>query len=975
MVRLIGGVIFLVVTAIAAAAGAGVALRAAIVERVVEGAMRDAGVENPSVTAERVALDGVELTDITGAGAPGSLAIDRIAVDFSLREALFQRRIRRLAVGPGRVEITVRSQDAERLSGAAGGGGTGANDSGVTIDAIEVEALAVAVIGAGDDVEGRFDGVLNAAVNADGAGAASLVGAADAFRWGDQAAETVALSVEAKVAADGSARVESALSGALETAAGRVDALDVFIDGTLKDWRADPQGLAGEAVIDIRSGRLTAAGGADARPADGPAADGVAHDAFADQVSLAGRMRAVRDGDDVEIAFAEGGDLRLETGTGDLAVLRARDGAPLYRREAGVQDGAVSAAFSGPRGSGSFDGSLRVDAADRWRFDGALALVEPVFGPAAVRGASLVFEGTGADLGARFGETGTAQASLAFAADLARAQVGRLIVENAPFAAELQAGVDFPAGVATLRAPEGVAVPCALLDRFAARFLGDTPTRARFSQVRICAPADGDFVRADWSGPLRLAVAAGIDARDAVAEVGETRARGVMPKTTVRAVYTPDDHVTIADGRIEGGRMVLNDAVAASVGAATFEGRLTRENLTGAGRFDGVRMAQPPTLTPDGAEAAALFAPVLLSGDAQLSDGRVTFDAAAAGLDGTPLGAASGEHRLDAGVGSATFSSGALVFAPGGVRPDELAPVLRGLIGTAAGAVSVDARAAWSPRAPLETSADITLDNLSFRGPGAAVSQTRGVRGEIALASLVPLRTAGPQRLEIAAVDLDALVLERGAATFDLPGDDTFRLIQAEFPWFGGVIGAYDAALDLVQGEATVALQARNVDLGAFLAFLKIDGLAGEGVVEGELPIRFDGARAFVEDGALRAVGQGVIRYSGAASEAAATRNDQARLAFDALREFSFETLRADVNGPLDGDLLIGLYFEGTSAIAINNQIVNEPVVAPFIYRVNVEAPILSLLQSAAISAEAERLVRERARRRLGIDAQDEQGR
>ena len=200
--------------------------------------------------------------------------------------------------------------------------------------------------------------------------------------------------------------------------------------------------------------------------------------------------------------------------------------------------------------------------------------------------------------------------------------------------------------------------------------------------------------------------------------------------------------------------------------------------------------------------------------------------------------------------------------------------------------------------------------------------------------------------MTVDAVDLDALQLESGEIVFDLPGDDTVRLVRAAFPWFGGTIGAYDATASFAGGEAVVPLRVDRMDLKQALDYVEVDGLSGEGVLSGVLPLAVEGGRARIENGVLQSDGPGVLRYESDATEGAAAAGDQAQIAFDLLRDLRYESLGVSVAGPLDGRLDFQMRFEGTGAVDMNRQNVRVPVT----YNINLDAALLELLNQANLS-------------------------
>ena len=236
------------------------------------------------------------------------------------------------------------------------------------------------------------------------------------------------------------------------------------------------------------------------------------------------------------------------------------------------------------------------------------------------------------------------------------------------------------------------------------------------------------------------------------------------------------------------------------------------------------------------------------------------------------------------------------------------------------------------------------------------MARTAGLTGTVTLDSLAPVRSAGPQTLEVGLIDLRAIQLADGEARFVLPGDDSVVIEAAEFPWLGGEVGAYDTAIGF-DGGGTAVLRAEDLEVAEALAILDVPGLSGEGQVKATLPLSLDAFSVSIEDGSFASTRPGVIRYRGEATAAVAERNEQAKLAFGVLEDLRFTDLSGTVDGPLAGALQFGFTIEGTSELELPDRRVKEPVVAPVIYRLNIEAPLLQLIDQARLSTDARRQI------------------
>jgi hypothetical protein len=186
------------------------------------------------------------------------------------------------------------------------------------------------------------------------------------------------------------------------------------------------------------------------------------------------------------------------------------------------------------------------------------------------------------------------------------------------------------------------------------------------------------------------------------------------------------------------------------------------------------------------------------------------------------------------------------LFGPDGIQPAELWLPLAMAGPAEGGSVTVDFR--W-PAGP----ATISVDGLRF---ASAFGPVGPIDGRVELAQLWPPRTAKPQELRIAALDLATLV-----DAFDVPD------------------------------------------------------LEAEGQIDADLRFSFqDDGKLLIEKGALRALGTGVLRYRPDEPPAAlAAQGENVGLLFRAISNFHYEALAATVSGYLDGNLKVALQLRGAN--------------------------------------------------------------
>ncbi|MEM6415868.1 MAG: YdbH domain-containing protein [Pseudomonadota bacterium] len=466
---------------------------------------------------------------------------------------------------------------------------------------------------------------------------------------------------------------------------------------------------------------------------------------------------------------------------------------------------------------------------------------------------------------------------------------------------------------------------------------------------------DGNLAEIVFSRSSLLSVRGVLAAERGRYRFGETRITGLPPNIELNLTYAPENHATRLKATYSGGSVSVNGIVNFSGAEGTFNASLDGPVLEVDIDLSRSRISLVGT--------KPLANPVVAKATARLRENRFDFSGDFRSLKGLQLGKANGTHSVETARGSIKIDTDRLVFEPGGLQPEDLTPLLRGLVSEATGEANSVLDLSWGANG-LSSSGTFALDNVSFRGPGLAVSRTSGVTGSVRFSSLAPIKTDGEQTIAISGVDLDALLLENGELRFTLPGDNTILISKGTFPWFGGTIGAYETVTPLTGEKIETRLQAEGVNLNELFDYLAIDGLSGEGVVQGVLPIIIEDGKARIEDGVLSAVGPGILRYTGKTASAAAKSKKQAELAFNILRDLRYDLLEARINGPLDGNIDFAVRFEGLSNIPLDGS--PKPVNTPVIYRLNINAPILELIRQGRVSTDVNMQYQE-LRRALGV--------
>ncbi len=910
--------------------------RKPIVEAATERIMAGLGLENPHVAAAEVSLSRFAFSSVAAGAdkAAPDLSLAGVDIEYSWSDLLFRSRVKTLAISDGAARIVVTDKGAVSVAGWSPD--PDAKPAPPPLKTLAIETLTARI----DTPKGQVSGVVSGEFDYSAGGDFNVDFAAETAGFNAMKVADASGRIALTLDADGAIRAKGAIKGDAQTPIGDAAGVDVDLDATLASWRGffgdAPRGLTGEAMVAVNSSMIDAASLAPLG-AGGPTIKALA---------VTGAFTVVFSGDGYAVTLRDG-PFSLVADRGDSLQIDAGDG-PVLEKKGETLRLKLAATLDGLVAKGR--ASLQAASAEpgRWRFDADASLpAQKILG----------FSITGFD-GAFRGDvieqrvTGAAE----IATEILAGGIGRMTIRDMPVKGVLD--FDFNAATKSL-VVHPAAGTCLEIDR-AGFEMTPQDMDARVNLATLC-PTAAPMISVKMNERTLAHVEGALAARSARYRIGRTEFDGAPPLIDFTLDYEPAAQKSVLAGKVAGGRVVLSKTFVLADVVGDFDATLTGETMAAHAALQKMTIAQ----TRDD----EFVAPVAVSGGATLAGEVAQFDFKVKTPAGAPLGTGEGRHDVKTGKGEALFDSGLLRFSPT-LQPDRLIPPLRGVISRTNGATEGRARFEWTP-AGVSSSATVNLDDVSFVGPGVAVTRTEGVTGKLVFSSLSPVATGGEQAISIRKIDLDALKLENGEIRFILPGDDTLNIIEAEFPWFSGTIGAYDSVMSIAGGSKTT-LQIDNVDLAELLGYINVDGLSGIGTIEGVLPIKFEGGKARIVNGILSSKGDGVIRYQGKATSAAAQSSEQSNLAFEVLRELRFETLAATIDGPLDGTLDFNILFEGRSDIPVRTGKTSQRVDSPVKYRVTIKAPLLSLIEQAALSANV-KLQIERAQKEQEAAAKDPQ--
>ncbi|RDD63864.1 intermembrane phospholipid transport protein YdbH family protein [Ferruginivarius sediminum] len=490
-----------------------------------------------------------------------------------------------------------------------------------------------------------------------------------------------------------------------------------------------------------------------------------------------------------------------------------------------------------------------------------------------------------------------------------------------------------------------------------------TETAVRLSKAgRLRLPEPPRTGVVDVEGPIEVTIRSGM----AIMQDGTLSAELVAdPGTlsgTIRRVDAPDVTASTAPGPIDL-KIRQDDSL---VAAAAMKGARIRvpDMKLSASELD----ADITYGTPDAPLARlslgnlvheaqpAAFAP--LSVDLTVRrDGQRLTATGAAGVRGTDISVPLDlHHNLATQSGDMMFGPSTARFSPGGLQPRALSPLLRD-IESAEGSVEVGGDLTWQPGG-FNSGGVARIDALSFETPQARVEE---LSGTVTASRLIPTTTPPGQELTAKSV-VAGVPLTDVRLRFQLVPDDearpVLRVARIEGTLSDGLLYAEDLALKGLDTETDATVHVRGLSLRKLFEELDVEGLSAEGVLSGQIPLRFGGNGFVVDQGQISAESDGVIRVQiQSAKQALAGRGEQVQLMMRALENFQYKELKATLNRPSDGDLELGIVMEGRNPDVLDGY--------PFRFNINLTGDIEPLL---AALQEGRRLTTELLERAVELE-------
>ena len=308
-------------------------------------------------------------------------------------------------------------------------------------------------------------------------------------------------------------------------------------------------------------------------------------------------------------------------------------------------------------------------------------------------------------------------------------------------------------------------------------------------------------------------------------------------------------------------------------------------------------------------------------------------------------------YECGEGAGTALIEIPSILFAPKGLQPQTLVPALRGKVARVEGEARASLNIDFADGELISSSGTVQLLDMAV---GTAPGPITGLNTTMSFSSLWPLETDGRQKLSMKTFN-PGMALNDGVVLFGLV-ESGVKVDAADWPIGNGFFSLDPFVWRYAAPENRVTMRVKDVSLGDFLNDIGNKKIQATGNVVGVFPIVIRGIEVLIEKGEISVPEGGLIKYDPGPNipqysqeEAIAVLRERraseyAFLAQDALREFRYRELRASLDGPLDGDVEIGLIFDGSNAKVLNQQ--------PFRFDVTVKGELFNIARSFNSNAQ-----------------------
>lgn len=310
-------------------------------------------------------------------------------------------------------------------------------------------------------------------------------------------------------------------------------------------------------------------------------------------------------------------------------------------------------------------------------------------------------------------------------------------------------------------------------------------------------------------------------------------------------------------------------------------------------------------------------------------------------------------HDLAAGVGEARMTVSGIGFSLNGLQPSDITPLTFGVVADVAGRIDGTGTIRWTPEG-VTSSGDFGTGGVDL---AAAFGPVRGLATRLHFTDLLAMQTAPGQVATTTEIN-PGVPVGNGTVRFQLLDAKRIQVESATWPFAGGALTLDPTLLDFNEHvERHMRFRVAGANAAQFLNEMAFDNLDATGMFDGELPMIFDARGGRIEGGVLQARSGGSVAYVGEVSQR--DLGFWGNMAFQALKSLDYRHLVIDMNGPLAGEMITQIRFDGVSQGkgTRSNFLLRRLARLPFVFNVRISAPFHQLMDSVQSWYDPRRLI------------------
>lgn len=320
------------------------------------------------------------------------------------------------------------------------------------------------------------------------------------------------------------------------------------------------------------------------------------------------------------------------------------------------------------------------------------------------------------------------------------------------------------------------------------------------------------------------------------------------------------------------------------------------------------------------------IAPLHFTGNGTRDGEQVTFSIHAQ----DNLLSATGHHDLATGEGAGTVLAGPWRFAPNGLQPRQLSPLLVD-IEEAHGTLGATLNGQWGEK--LDGTVSLVLDDLTLKTNTLVVE---GLNANLHVVHLTAPVMETVQKVEARRIG-GVVELQKPSIAFRLDPEDQLYIAHGESGVAGGQMTLDKQTIDLRMTNHPLTVAFSRLDLASLFGLLNVEGVSGTGVLSGSIPLMISPDSVTVANGKLAAAGPGVLQMrSQAARNALSGAGQDAVMLLDVLNDFHYQRLELNINKEADGAARLLLSTAGSNPAVMDDQ--------PFVLNITVSTHLDKLL-------------------------------